>query len=192
MFEHEALLCKRAMIESQVGHIDIAYESVQGRRVETHIPHPPYGNLHDYVPFSFCPRPVMLLPIKSGRVPQYQSGQDEIVHLVTDFPMVSQLSLSWVFTDGHAIMGLTDFYNIPDDFGQIDWDVVGSNDWRDTLEDNDRKRRKQAEFLVYGSFPWTGVKWIVTISEEVKAQVESILQDAVHKPQIVVKRNFYY
>jgi hypothetical protein len=192
VFEHEALLCKLAMMQRQVGHIDIAYESVQSRRVETLIPHPPYGNLHDYVPFSFCPRPVMLLPIKSGRVPQYQNGQDEIVHLVSDFPMVSQLSLPWVFTDGHAIMGLTDFCNNPNDFNKVDWEIVGSNDWADTLEDNDRKRRKQAEFLVYDSFPWIGIKWIVTISEEIKTQVENVLQEATHKPKIIVKRNFYY
>jgi hypothetical protein len=192
VYEHQALLCKQTMLEKRIGHIDIAYDTVQCRRAEITVPLPPHGNLHDYVPFSFCPRPVMLLPIKSGKVEQYQDGQGEIIYLITDYPTVSALDNLWVFTDGHAIMRLTDFYNNSSHFAEVDWKLLGSNSWGDTEDDNDRKRRKQAEFLIHRAFPWTGVKWIVSINEEVKAQVEVILQDATHKPNILVKRNYYY
>ena len=59
---------------------------------------------------------------------------------------IAAAKAGFVFTDGHAIMQLSKFY---DDLGyltEIDWDIMEEKYWRDTIEDPDRKRRRQAEF----------------------------------------------
>lgn len=43
----------------------------------------------------------------------------------------------------------------------IDWELMESKYWFDTDEDNRRKCRRQAEFLVHKFCPWTLVKKLV-------------------------------
>jgi hypothetical protein len=45
--------------------------------------------------------------------------------------------------------GLTDFYDDLNDLKEVDWNVMTLRIWKDTNDDPDRKRRRQAEFLVY-------------------------------------------
>ena len=40
----------------------------------------------------------------------------------------------------------------------IDWELMESKYWHDTDEDNSRKRRREAEFLIHKFCPWTLVK----------------------------------
>jgi hypothetical protein len=97
--------------------------------------------LHDYVPFYFAPRSPMLGAIHIGNVTGYTSGQQSIVHLVTTAEAIAEADLGFVFSDGHAVMGYTSFY---DDLNEIDaaidWDIMGTRYWRDTEEDGDRCR----------------------------------------------------
>lgn len=64
--------------------------------------------------------------------------------------------------------------------------------WSDTLEDMDRKRRRQAEFLVHNFFPWELVTKIGVIDAAVAEQVSGILQGAEHRPAVVVESSWYY
>lgn len=41
-------------------YYDIADKELQHKRGQTNVPLPPHGNLHDYVPFYFCPRTPMM------------------------------------------------------------------------------------------------------------------------------------
>lgn len=43
---------------------------------------------------------------------------------------------------------------------------MGERYWNDTPEDGDRKRRRQAEFLVYTSLPWRLIEEIGVISRK--------------------------
>ena len=58
----------------------------------------------------------------------------------------------------------------------IDWELMESKYWHDTDEDNSRKRRRQAEFLIHKFCPWTLVKEISVINNDVKIKVQKILQ----------------
>lgn len=64
--------------------------------------------------------------------------------------------------------------------------------WFDTNEHPDRKRRRQAEFLVHRGFPWALVEAIVVMNNARKAQVEAFLQGVAHQPPVIVKRAWYY
>lgn len=66
--------------------------------------------------------------------------------------------------------------------------------WKDTLQDMDRQRRKQAEFLIHRFCDWSLIQQIGVINQDVKQQVEEILAAyslGVHKP-VVVKPEWYY
>ena len=58
----------------------------------------------------------------------------------------------------------------------------------------DRKRRKQAEFLVQHSCPWHCIERLVVINQAMKLRVENVLADfptSDHK-NIEVNRDWYY
>ena len=56
----------------------------------------------------------------------------------------------------------------------------------------DRKRRRQAKFLVHDFFPWELVTRIGVINNGMAEQVTEILQGAAHRPTVVVERSWYY
>ena len=150
------------------------------------------GTLHDYVPFYFAPRSPMLFKISKQSEPQHQEGQAPIIHLVSTIEQVQQADGRFAFTDGHGIMELTNFYDDLTQLERVDWQIMNAPYWRDTVEDNDRKRRRQAEFLVHDFFPWRWVQEIGVKNVTLKSQVEASLSDNVHRPLVKVMSGWYY
>ncbi len=146
------ILCKNAMTRKNIACINIAHQNIQNRRAAKKIPIGPEGTLHDYVPFYFAPRSPMLYAIHKGNVPGYSEGQEPIIYLVSNIGKFIASGGQFVFTDGHAIMDITRFYEDPKDIDQIDWSIMRNRMWKDTQSDGDRSRRRQAEFLAYDFF----------------------------------------
>ncbi len=186
------LLSKNAMQQAGIDSTNIAHQSIQDRRATTLVPCSVCGTLHDYVPFYFAPRSPMLYTIHRGNVKGYEGGQEPLIYLVSTAQAVQAANLHFAFTDGHGIMALTDFFDDLAQLNQVDWDVMKSQYWNDTLEDNDRKRRRQAEFLVHNFFPWQLVTEIGVINSKISAQVVQSLQNATHQPVVKVYPNWYY
>lgn len=186
------LLAYNVMIETETNYTNIAYENIQDRRARIRVPCGSGGVLHDYVPFYFAPRSPMLYTIHRGNVPNYTQGQAALIHLVSDVFEIDIRGLDFVFTDGHAVMGFTDFFDDLDDLGAIDWDVMDSGYWFDTNEDNDRKRRRQAEFLVRNFLPWELITEIGVIDYTIQSQVENILQNFTAQTPVRVHKDWYY
>lgn len=186
------LRCKAALDQTRAGYQDIAYPGIQGRRAKQLVSCGPGGVIHDYVPFYFCPRSPMLLAHQAHRVESNPDGQRPLVHLVTTVEAAEAAGCRWVFTDGHAAMAYTQFFDDLDRLGEIDWASVRSNSWADTDLDGDRKRRKQAEFLVHGALPWKLVEEIGVLDAAVKRRVEEILAASDHKPAVTVRKGWYY
>jgi hypothetical protein len=175
-----------------VGYTSIAHDTIQDRRATLRVPCGPGGTLHDYVPFYFAPRSPMLYTIHRGNVEGYAEGQDPVVHLVSTAQIVREAGLSFVFTDGHAIMAFSQFYGNLDHLDRVDWAVMRSRQWADTDEDNDRKRRRQAEFLVREFLPWNLVTQIGVVNAEMKARVEDLLSREGQQTPVYVRRQWYY
>jgi len=95
-----------------------------------------------------------------GAVEGYTGGQRPILHLAGNAEEAVAGGLACAFTDGHADMGFTEFYEDLRDLDKMDWAVMGERYWRDTVEDPDRSRRRQAEFLVHRFYPWNLVHTI--------------------------------
>jgi|SRR5665213_1212242 len=168
--------------------------NVQARRAEYQIPCGPGGVIHDYVAFYFGPLSPMMLQLTTGQVDGYYDGQDPLIYFVSTVQAVQAAGAGFAFSDGHGIKRITSWSNDLQRLDRIDWDTVGLRYWRDTIDDMDRQRRKQAEFLVHGFFDWALVDEIVVISEEIRARVDQILTNhplGLRKP-ISIRRGWYY
>jgi len=134
----------------------------------------------------------MLYAISCGSVEGYAGGQKEVVYLVSSAESVDQAGLDWVFTDGHADMILSDFYNSLADLNKVDWQVLNGKWWFDTKEDGDRSRRRQAEFLVRNAFPWRFVTSIGVYDAKTQHLVAQTAATNTHKPPVNIERSWYY
>ncbi|MGL5832427.1 MAG: type II toxin-antitoxin system toxin DNA ADP-ribosyl transferase DarT [Waterburya sp.] len=179
--------------QQQANYTDIAYQTIQDTRARKQVPCGAGGVLHDYVPFYFAPRSPMLRAIYKGYVQGYQDGQNLIIHLVVEIEAIANLNLAFAYTDGHAIMDYSDFYDNLDQLDSvIDWGLMRSKYWFDTNEDPNRKCRRQAEFLIHQFCPWTLVKEIGVINNDIKMKVEKILQNYTHQPSVKIYHQWYH
>ena len=154
----------------------------------------PGTNVGEYVPFYFCPRSIMLylLYMSNHRDLSYRGGQRPIVHLRADLKKTivwaEANEVRWAFSDCNAGGRLAEFFKSPDDLDKINWNAVENPDFRDPLV----KEGKQAEFLIYESFPWELVEEVGVLDGEIEQQVEKTLQHAAHKPIVKVEKAWYY
>lgn len=173
--------------------IQTANQEIKDRRKHTVVPIAKRGVVADYVPFYFAPRSPMLYSIHTGYAGSYGGGQSDIVHLVSSTEAVYAGGVDCCFTDGHPIMALTGFYADASDLGsKVDWKIMSLKYWNDVHADMDRKRRRNAEFLVHRFFPWTLVQEIGVINVATKNKIRNIISGIDHKPVVSVCRTWYY
>ena len=186
------LHCYRLMNDGGLHPVNIAYPGIQDRRATTAVPIGPGGVLHDYVPFYFAPRSPMLYALHKNQVEDYRGGQTPIVHLVTSVTRLAETGHQFVYSDGHATMAFSRFFTDVGDLDQIDWPVMQAQYWNDTPEDPDRKRRRQAEFLVYNRVDWSAMIGIGVFDARVEARVNAILAEHNISAPVRVRRQWYY
>lgn len=181
------------VLQRNPGHTVIGYDTIKKRRLEE-LPvscHPSTFVGH-YVPFYFCPRSPMLYVIhRRNEGLTYHGGQERVVHLVSKVGVAIDAcpGRRWAFSDGNAGAYYARFCNDLAQIGQyVDWTAVGAQFWSDPTV----KERKQAEFLMYESFPWTSVLGIAAIRQDVAAEVQRMCQNADHQPEVVSKPEWYY
>lgn len=173
--------------------VDISDPEIQLRRSRTVVPCPPGGTLHDYVPFYFAPRSPMLYRIRNGGVPRFHGHQRELIYLVSTVASVKKMGLEYVFTDGHPIMKVSRYFNdLSQLFTNIDWDVMKAVMWADTPDDMDRKRRRQAEFLVKNYVPLQCIQWLAVLDTDMQMEVRNLLSQHQINIQVLVCSNWYY
>lgn len=142
-----------------------------------------------YVPFYFCPRSIMLYILYKGNHPEiaYTGGQEPILHLQADVARVvrwaKEQRVRWAFSTRSAGTRYCHFHKSLDKLGEIDWDAVAAQDFRDQAI----KDGKQAEFLVYECLPWDLVEVIGVYDPKVAEKVKAIIGDSGHQPTINVQ-----
>jgi hypothetical protein len=190
-----ALLSDRAIFEHGGPPQAIGMSSIKRRRVEElEVPCHPGTKVGDYVPFYFCPRSVMLYVIHCANHPElaYRGGQEPILHLVADLHEVidwaEQSRRRWAFSLSNAGARYADFRARIGDLDQVDWTAVEARDFRDAGV----KEGKQAEFLLYGGFPFDRVERIGVRSKAIEARAVMALSGASHRPLIEVRPEWYF
>lgn len=147
---------------------------VHGARAGVQIPVGPRGSIHDYVPFYFGYLSPMMFQLKTGQVPGYEEGQEPLIYLVSSVQAVEAAGLGFVFSDGHGLARITAWFDQLGRLDAVDWEMVNQRYWTDNLNDMDRQRRKQAEFLVHQCCPWALIQEIVAIDSTMQQRVEMI------------------
>lgn len=173
----------------------IGMSEIKRRRLEElSVPCHPGTRVGEYVPFYFCPRSIMLYILHRGNHPDicYRQGQTPIVHLQADlFDTVAWAqarSVRWAFSAVNAGARYAEFFSDVADLHQINWDAVAQDDFRDT----ETKEGKQAEFLVFDSFPWHLVEKVGVIDAEIAGQAGLAICEASHQPIVNIERTWYF
>jgi len=136
----------------------------------------------------------MLLRLKTGRVEGYAKGQEPLVYLVSTVQAVVESNAGFVFSDGHGVAAYTKWFDNVSDLDKVDWNMVYERYWADTVDDMDRQRRKQAEFLVHGFCDWALIYEIGVINAKMKARVESTMSQfpqELHR-SVHIRSDWYY
>lgn len=98
-----------------------------------------------------------------------------------------------MFSDGHGLARFTAWYDDLADLDKVDWEAVYATRWKDTPEDMDRQRRKQAEFLVHRSMPWDLLTMIGVHDDAARRRVEADLTASRRQgPPVQVLPEWYY
>jgi len=135
----------------------------------------------------------MLYAIHKQNVATYSGGQQPIIHLVSEAYTIKNSGLKFAFTDGHAIMTYSEFYDKLSDLENvIDWELMESKYWFATEDDPNRKCRRQAEFLIYENCPWQLIQQIGVINNTSKQQVQQILTNFNIQTPVNIYSHWYY
>lgn len=182
-------------IELGVNSKVVGLSEIKERRLkELEVKCHPGTMVGEYAPFYFCPRSIMLYIFYKANHPSltYKGGQGPIIHLQADVAAVIEWAeahnVRWAFSDSNAGGRLADFFSDPNNMDQVDWTAVAATDFHDAAV----KEGKQAEFLVYESFPWELVEKIGVQNSTVLKQVEDAIDNSQHKPLAKVKPQWYY
>ncbi|KEQ30343.1 hypothetical protein N180_14605 [Pedobacter antarcticus 4BY] len=152
--------------------------------------------VNDCVPFYFSKRTPMLYNIITGHGVK-PIAQSEIIYLCFKLEDLACDEFRWCYTNGNAAKWITKFFDSFDDIDvNIDWHSIKTDDFRDANADGDedRIRKKHAEFLVLHHVPPEFIRKIVVLNPRVRAEVEAII--AAQKMDINVlvnpKQLFYF
>jgi hypothetical protein len=189
-------LVSDAIVRAQGGpEIAIGMSDIKRRRMDELPVHCHPGTMvGDYVPFYFCPRSIMLYVIHCANKPElsYRGGQTPIVHLEADLMQVIRLAdkndRQWAFSLANAGTRYVRFRNQIAELSELNWTAIAAADFRPA----DVREGKQAEFLVYGFFPWTLVERIGVYSRSIAQRVHDTLRDAPYRPSVEIKSSWYF
>jgi hypothetical protein len=134
--------------------------------------------LGEYIPFYFGVRTPMLYVVQKGLNKVAPTPAEEIVYCVSSVQKIIDLNLEFVFTDGHAVDGFSSQYtaNAIEDIETIlDMDAIKAKYWKDE-NDLDRKRRKEAEFLVLGDIAKEALLGLLPLTKMQKTLSPALVQ----------------
>ncbi|MBL8875401.1 MAG: DUF4433 domain-containing protein [Phycisphaerae bacterium] len=133
--------------------ISIGSSELISKRAAHPVPIAPGGTLGEYVPFYFTPWSIMMYNIRTGYGGITKRPNGEIVMLVSSLPRLAELGLPFVFTNGHAYMAGTEYFDTLAEINQVDWALLRSKNFKRDPEHPERFARYQAEALVHHHVP---------------------------------------
>ena len=189
------LLSDRNVLATGAATQPIGMSGIKKRRLEElAVDRHPGTMVGDYVPFYFCPRSIMLFVLHCANHSEltYRGGQDPIVHLEADLYSViewaGQNGRPWAFSLSNAGAYYVEFRSSVDELDQLNWSAIAERDFRDP----NVKEGKQAEFLLYGGFPFDLVERIGVRLPVVQASAAAGIKAANHQPTLQIRPDWYF
>ncbi len=173
-------------------YISIGHQRLISRRNEWPVPLHPAGTLGDYIPFYFCRKSPMLYSISKGWVEGCPSDyQYDIVYLVSSIEKIATLNLTYLFTDRHACLAITTFFDNYDDLGNLSWDIIRDDSWYINYSKL-KKELKQAEFLIHKHMPVRAIEGIICYSDKVYNDITTLVTEFDLELPVIVRPDYYY
>ncbi len=147
--------------------------------------------LGNYIPFYFWFKMPMLYVIQKGFNGVQPTSSENIVYCITSVAQIINFEIDYIFTDGHAVDCLSSFYfsnevsNIEE---IIDLKAIKDQYWIDP-KDLDKKRKKEAEFLVDGDIPELAIVCYIVFNQSAK---NKLLQLGLSEKKILIKSEYYF
>jgi len=148
-------------------------------------------SLGAYIPFYFGLRMPMLYVIQKGFNGVPSVPPEKIVYCVSTVQKMIDHQLPFVFTNGHAVDSFTEFFEEKDVDNidkLIDRDAISAKYWKHD-NDNDLKRRKEAEFLVESDIPPEAILYWVVYNQAAKTE---LIHKGVPEDLIFIKPDYYF
>lgn len=165
---------------------NIGYSHIKDRRLLRSVSVAAGGTIGQYVPFNFCPRSVMLFVIYKGHE-DFKGGQDRVLHLISNTDTIRLTNEHCFFTDIHADLDYAEQIDDFDRLSELDINrIINEKYWTDFKEE------KQAEFLAFESVQWQNIHQIGVKNQNIADEVNVLLQAVQHKPEVVVRSDWYY
>ena len=188
---HNGLHCGNSKVKTPAW-VSIGNDELISKRASHPVPIALGGMLNDYVPFYFTPFSVMMRNIHTGWGGVRQRANEEIVILVSSLHHAKAQTLPFVFTDSHAYYQWANFYDDLSSLDKIDWGVLQRRDFKRDQEDPAKFERYQAEALIHGACPITGLLGIVCYTEAIKMSIETRLKDLKVSLPVYARTNWYF
>lgn len=187
-------LYTRSSPQFDPNYINIGDSTLIMQRHDYSVPVAGYGDLGDYIPFYFAGHTPMLLNIKTGYRGITKRRQSDIVFLVFKVDDLVEHCPCWVYSNGHAKDRMSEFHTELHHLDDLDWDVIEDQYWRNTENDWDRQRRKQAEFMVRDHVPVACIESIIVKNSACQQIINKVVANINHpiSVQVDTTNKYYY
>lgn len=153
-----------------IEHKNVASETIQHRRSEMSVTCSPNGNVHDYVPFYFNSKNLMLLSLLNSK----NVDQLFIIFIAISIDKIAEANV--VFTDASAnTSNPPNFYTNPDHLDKLDWNAIDKRSWKKSTDEERHKR--MAEALVFEKVPFDWIDSIIVWNDNTKNKVIDIFKN---------------
>lgn len=180
----KGLLPKNKLAEEQNKYLSIADEEVQEKRANVNFYLRGRINkvIHDCVPLYISWRtPTLYRVLHRGDI----KPLDIINILVNTY---SALRKNYCFTDGNAASPHTHQYFSINNLDKLDWDVIKSDDWGGNKE---KKRKKNAEFLVYPKIEVKDFYKLIVYDNDVRDEINDLIKKKSLNLEVETDRRYY-
>jgi len=180
----KGLLPKNQLAAGNNQYVSIADEEVQAKRanIEFNLMGRIRRALHDCVPLYISWRtPTLYRVLHKGDV-----KESDIVHILVN--AYSVLKKNYCFTDGNAASIYTSQYVLIQNLDKLDWSVIKSDDWGG---DNEKIRKKNAEFLVYPKVEVRDFYKLIVADQDAKEEIDTLLRSKNIKLEVEVDKRYY-
>jgi len=133
----------------------------------------------------------MLYVIQKGYNGVKAVHPNEIIYCVSSIQKIIDVNLDFVYTDGHATDGFTNYFfskDVSNIEKQVDFKATNAKFWKDE-NDLDLKRRKEAEFLIKQDLEYDNILGFATFED---SSTNRLLELGVNKKKVVTKPTLYF